>query len=98
MPRCRYTGRAKGVLIGFWAFTFLNFASYVVAYLALGGDAMSGRADEGGYFVNNHGRYAEVSQAAWVYSYAHTSLFVLNLFGIAAVHIWLVLAGDVQEK
>jgi hypothetical protein len=56
-------------------------ADFVVFYavtLAIGGDGLSGQAQNGHYFVANHGRLTEASPAAWWFTRIQAvSLFVL---------------------
>jgi len=50
----------------------LNFASFWIAALILGGDAVNGKTDGQRYFLGSHGRYTEVSQSTFEYSNFHT--------------------------
>jgi hypothetical protein len=48
-----------------------NFVVFAVVGLLLGGDAWNGKVVDGHYFLAQHGRLTEVSQAVWTYSYIH---------------------------
>src|SRR4051812_6108192 len=71
LPRPRR--RAIVYLIG--AFLFfggvLNFVIYWHVAVRIGGDAVSGKVEDGRYFVSSHGKLTEVSPETWRYSYAH---------------------------
>jgi hypothetical protein len=49
----------------------VNFATFAIVGLYLGGDALNGRSDNGHYFLMNHGKYTEVSSRVWHYSRIH---------------------------
>ncbi len=53
------------------AIAMINFAAFVIGALVLGGDAVSGKVQGGRYYVSNHGKLTEVSQAAYTYSRYH---------------------------
>ena len=58
---------------------FVNFAVFWIAAVYLGGDAISGKAVDGHYFLSNHGHLTEVSQAVFTYSKWHVrSVFVTH--------------------
>jgi len=38
----------------------VNFTAFFVAALALGGDAINGKAEGGRYYLSHHGKYTEV--------------------------------------
>jgi hypothetical protein len=62
---------------------FINFAIFWVVALWIGGDAISGKVENGHYYVSNHGKLTEVSHAVWTYSQAHTiSVFFTHPIGI----------------
>jgi hypothetical protein len=48
-----------------------NFFLFILGAIFLGGDALSGRAENGHYFVSSHGALTEVSAFAWAYSLVH---------------------------
>jgi hypothetical protein len=56
-----------------------GFIVYVDEAQRLGGDALSGYAQEGHYYVGNHGRYTEVTPEQWELSRAHgIRMFVMQ--------------------
>ena len=62
-----------------------NFAAYWIAGVSLGGNAVSGKAENGRYFLSNHGRLTEVSRGTYFYSRAHTySVWVTHPVAILA--------------
>jgi hypothetical protein len=76
----------------FWliviAFVLANLVGWVVGMLCLGGDAVSGYAADGKYYVGSHGTYAEVSEAAWIYSMVHTVLLAVSVPITAVCGYW----------
>ncbi len=50
---------------------WLNFTVYWIVGACLGGFANIGRQQDGRYFLGEHGRYREVSQAVFNYSRIH---------------------------
>jgi len=57
----------------------INFATFVMISLWLGGDALNGKVENGHYFLNSHGTYTEVTRSVFEYSKIHaTSLFVTH--------------------
>ena len=56
-----------------------NFVVFLIAALALGGDAFNGKVEGGRYFLANHGKVTEVSREIFDYSRYHTmSLFITH--------------------
>jgi hypothetical protein len=64
----------------------LNFVSFVIVALWLGGDAGNGREEGGRYFLSQHGRDTEVSRWVFVYSRVHG-------YTVVVTHIGALLAG-----
>ena len=60
-------------------FGLINFAAFVAIYLALGGDALTGKVTDGRYYLNNHGAFTEVSHAVFLYSAIHACSAILGL-------------------
>ena len=54
------------------AIGILNFASYVIVALSLGGDAVNGKTEGGRFYLCEHGHYTEVSRSVFEYSRYHT--------------------------
>jgi hypothetical protein len=64
----------------------VNFALLAFGAVLLGGDAFSGYAEGGHYFLGSGGKLVEVSRNVWMYSYVHVlSNFVT--FGLAVVAV-----------
>ena len=63
----------------FGAIALLNFFSFLVACLLLGGDALNGHVEAGRYFLSNHGKLTEVTSEIFRYSQLHgASLFITH--------------------
>jgi hypothetical protein len=75
-------GHVVNVLFVAWLFNFLIFG--FVAQI-LGGDAVNGRAEEGRYFLADHGTLTQVSKATWLYSRFH-------VYGLA-IHFTILLVA-----
>lgn len=65
-----------------------NFLIFVVVAAYLGGDALSGGAAAGHYFVSQHGHLTEVSRAAFLYSQWHARSLLLT-HPLVLVCAWL---------
>jgi len=50
----------------------LNFASFMIVALILGGDTVNGKSDGQRYYLGSHGRYTEVLRPTFEYSRLHT--------------------------
>ena len=63
-----------------------NFAAFAIVAAILGGDAVSGKIQDGHFYLGSHGKYTEVSQATYDYSRLHThSVWVTHPLAILAV-------------
>ncbi len=63
----------------------VNFGLFLIALFALGGEAISGKSQDGLYYLGYRGTYTEVSRFVFTYSLFHTlSLFVTHPLAIAA--------------
>jgi hypothetical protein len=68
---------------------FVNFVLLSFGAVLLGGDAFSGHAESGHYFLGSAGKFVEVSRNVWMYSYVHViSNFVT--FGLAVIALTVV--------
>jgi hypothetical protein len=63
-------------LFGFFVFLCgtVNFAVFATVSVAIGGDAVAGKIENGRYYVSSHGRLTEVSRDVWHYSYRHARI------------------------
>jgi hypothetical protein len=62
-----------------------NFVAFAVVALWLGGDAINGKCESGHFYLANHGKYTEVSEAAFNYSRWHAlSLIITHPLAMAA--------------
>jgi hypothetical protein len=61
----------------------LNFVIFVIVAVAIGGDAVNGKAVGGHYYLASHGKLTEVSEAVYTYSLWHVrSLLVTHPLAI----------------
>jgi hypothetical protein len=80
--RRRTRWRALGwSLVAFW---LANFTAFAISIEVLGGEAFSGRREEGRYFLGNHGQHPEVSRATYVYSMTQ-GIAMIATFPLAVV-------------
>jgi len=57
----------------------LNFVAFVIVAVAIGGDAVNGKAVGGHYYLASHGKLTEVSEAVYTYSLWHArSVFITH--------------------
>ncbi|RYX80026.1 hypothetical protein EON83_30370 [bacterium] len=58
--------------------SLVNFFSFFLGAIYLGGDAVNGKTEAGQYFLSWHGHFTQVSEAIFRYSYIHVmSVFVV---------------------
>jgi hypothetical protein len=60
-------------LIGFGLLVvaLINFTLFCIVGVCIGGDALSGKVEDGHYYVSSHGKLTEVSPNVWHYSRCH---------------------------
>lgn len=61
-----------------------NFICFFAVAIYLGGDALNGKSDNGHFFLSNHGKLTEVSEAVYRYSQLH-GLSVFLLIGLVLI-------------
>ena len=72
------------------------FVCWFVA-VAIGGDAVIGRFSDGRYYLASHGKYTQVSETLYRYSYAHTvSTFITP--PLAALGWYLLYRSEQKAK
>jgi len=59
--------------------TVINSFVFVAAALYLGGDALSGKIENGRYYLNSHGHYTEVSAQIFRYSEVHARSVAVSM-------------------
>jgi hypothetical protein len=70
------------------AVAILNFVSFVVGALIIGGDAASNPSIDGRYYVSEHGRRTEVSHSVYKYSLFHAhSVWLTHPLGLFGFYI-----------
>ena len=69
----------------------LNFLAFAIIATCLGGDALNGKAVDGRYFLSNHGKSTEVSEAVFTYSRIHAS-------SIMVTHPLAILCGFIMSS
>ena len=87
-------------VVGAVVFTiaWVNSVAYWSVAVAIGGDAFSGKVENGHYFLSSHGRLTEVSPDVWRYSRIHTvSTWVVHPVGIV-VGCGLMWLGQKRAK
>lgn len=71
----------------------LDFFSFFIVCLVLGGDAQHGFEQSGRYFLSNHGRLTETTEAIFRFNKSQgVSLFIL--FPILAITNWFDVPAD----
>jgi hypothetical protein len=64
----------------------LNFLAFVIGAFVLGGDAVNGKIAGGHFYLAEHGKLTEVSEAVYTYSLWHVR-------GVFVTHPMAILAG-----
>jgi hypothetical protein len=60
------------------ALAVINFLTFMAIASYLGGDAFSGKVEDGHYYVASHGHYTEVSHVVYLYSKLHVLSIVVT--------------------
>ena len=97
-PRWKYTRRGRWIWTIAAIIFIINLISFFAGCFILGGDALTGEQKESKYLVNNHGKYTEVTEAQWLYSYVHVIIFFASVPAIVGVHIWLRAKGHIRIR
>lgn len=80
-----YGAMTYGERVLFWT-AIVNVVVFAAIAVPLGGDAISGMARGGHYYLMQHSVYTEVSRPVFIYSAIHTlSLFISQPAGIVVV-------------
>lgn len=97
--RLHLSRRAKWILYPALALGILNFTSFFLVAIYLGGDAINGSVTASGhYYLESHGHRVEVTQAIWTYSYWH-AISVWFTHGLIFVLFAVFLAtGDIRQE
>ena len=72
-----------------WAFV-LNFVSYWIIAVLIGGDAINGYAEDGRYDLMNHGYETEVPRWLFVYSTWHSVVTILSPLALLSVRVFRI--------
>jgi len=59
--------------------TVINSVVFIAVALYLGGDALSGKIENGRYYLNSHGRYTEVPAQIYQYSNVHARAVAVSM-------------------
>lgn len=81
------------------AICFLNAAACFVGVMVLGGEATSGKEENGRYYVGHRGTYYEVSEPVYFYSGIHCASLVLTVpIGMASGCVLLFCPKDTPPR
>lgn len=97
-PKSRWSALAHllGGLLFFGG--ILNFLIYWHVSVYSGGNARSGKIENGKHYVASHGKFTEVSEEFWHYSYIHaTSIWFTHPLGMVGV-LLMVLADPKRRR
>jgi len=77
--------RLAAVLSVLW---IVNFVTYGVTAILLGGDAVNGHAEAGRYYLAMHGRLTEVSRPVFEFSRWYTYVLFAHSAVVLAISVW----------
>jgi hypothetical protein len=80
-------------IITIWGVSFVVF--WIISVFA-GGDAVSGKIEDGRYYLASHGKYTQVSRAVYVASAAAVAFLETGPVSISLILVALFLQGDKQ--
>jgi hypothetical protein len=87
--------RAKIILYSTAILALVNFASFWLAAVYLGGDALNGYVQGQHYYICAHGACHEVTRSIWHYSYWHTITAFGGIFLVFIELAIVVTTGDI---
>jgi hypothetical protein len=67
------------------ALAAIHFALFVGTIVALGGDALTGRVEDGQYFLGNHGQFIQVGRGTWLFSAVVGGTLVYGTFPLGVL-------------
>ena len=89
-PSTNRAPRKRGLTPWIFALAVVNFMTFGIVALSLGGDACNGMSQDGHYYLANRGRLTEVSAGIYVYSFCHgTSTIFTHLAALIAAYGWI---------
>jgi len=68
----------------------LNFVSYWIIAVLIGGDAVNGYAENGHYVLMNHGYETKVSRWLFVYSMWHSVVTILSPLALLSIRVFRI--------
>jgi len=74
-----------------WIIAIINFFSFILFTLSLGGDALNGFQENGKYYVSTHGRNTEVSEVIWKMNRIHAISMIFT-------HLLAIICGLIYWK
>lgn len=99
---CRVYERTRRIVVAAFAlfiFAWINAWSFVIATMIIGGDATSGKCENGRYYVAMKGRRKEVSREVWWYSRIHGASVQVGLVaGMGSMLAVFYVAGRNRER
>jgi len=81
-------------IITLWA---VFFAAFWIVSVFAGGDAVSGKIEDGRYYLASHGKYTQVSRAAYVVSAAAVAIIAAGPVAISLMLVLFSLRGNGQS-
>lgn len=72
----------------------VNFLAFLLSYLILGGDALSGKTEQGHYYLGDHGVFTEVSRTIFIYSACHAYSALLGMIAF----VWAARKLKVRQR
>jgi hypothetical protein len=67
------------------AIAAIHFALFVATIVVLGGDALTGKLEDGQYFLGNHGQFFQVGRGTWLFSAVVGRTLVYGTFPLGIV-------------
>ncbi|MFL5440482.1 MAG: hypothetical protein ACJ79W_15090 [Myxococcales bacterium] len=67
------------------ALAAIHFALFVGTIVALGGDALTGRVEDGQYLLGNHGQFIQVGRGTWLFSAVVGRTLVYGTFPVGVL-------------
>ena len=88
------TERGKRILNRVAFICLVNFSSFWIISLFIGGDAINGYSQKGFCYLAGNGRCSQVSPWVWIYSLIHASSVFFTHAAVFVTYLRLMWLGD----
>lgn len=92
------TSRGERIMAVVGGAAIVNFVSFFVIALCIGGDALNGGVENRTYYLRNHRLVTEVDPSVYWYSYIHGVSVIVTHASVFVALIVLRMTGQYRER